>query len=75
MTHRFHPLSGRDFEFVAHRQNWGEDLWGFRSRPRVLTWALCGSFIFVDESAEDGLSLDSLLGEVGGTVIGPGRVE
>ena len=25
MTHRFHPLSGRDFEFVGHRQNWGED--------------------------------------------------
>ena len=25
MTHRFHPLSGRDFEFVAYRQNWGED--------------------------------------------------
>ena len=25
MTHRFHPLYGRDFEFVAHRQNWGED--------------------------------------------------
>ena len=25
MTHLFHPLSGRDFEFVAHRQNWGED--------------------------------------------------
>ena len=25
MTHPFHPLSGRDFEFVAHRQNWGED--------------------------------------------------
>ena len=25
VTHRFHPLSGRDFEFVAHRQNWGED--------------------------------------------------
>ena len=24
MTHPFHPLSGRDFEFVAHRQNWGE---------------------------------------------------
>jgi hypothetical protein len=21
----FHPLFGRDFEFVAHRQNWGED--------------------------------------------------
>ena len=25
VTHRFHPLSGRDFEFVAHRHNWGED--------------------------------------------------
>ena len=25
MTHPFHPLSGRDFEFVEHRLNWGED--------------------------------------------------
>ncbi len=25
MTHPFHPLAGRDFEFVAYRQNWGED--------------------------------------------------
>ena len=25
MTHRFHPLSSRDFEFVVHRRNWGED--------------------------------------------------
>ena len=25
MTHPFHPLHGRDFEFVACRQNWGED--------------------------------------------------
>ena len=25
VTHQFHPLSGRDFEFVAHRHNWGED--------------------------------------------------
>ena len=24
-THRFHPLYGREFEFVAYRQNWGED--------------------------------------------------
>ena len=23
--HPFHPLAGRDFEFVAYRQNWGED--------------------------------------------------
>ena len=25
VTHPFHPLYGQDFEFVAHRQNWGED--------------------------------------------------
>jgi hypothetical protein len=25
VTHRFHPLSGLDFEFVVHRRNWGED--------------------------------------------------
>ena len=25
MTHPFHPLHGRDFEFVVYRQNWGED--------------------------------------------------
>ena len=25
MTHPFHPLFGRGFEFVVHRQNWGED--------------------------------------------------
>jgi len=25
VTHPFHPLYGHDFEFVAHRQNWGED--------------------------------------------------
>ncbi len=25
VTRRLHPLSGRDFEFVVHRRNWGED--------------------------------------------------
>jgi hypothetical protein len=25
VTHQFHPLFGRNFEFVAHRHNWGED--------------------------------------------------
>jgi hypothetical protein len=25
VTHQFHPLFGQDFEFVVHRQNWGED--------------------------------------------------
>ena len=24
VTHRFHPLCGREYEFVVHRQNWGE---------------------------------------------------
>jgi hypothetical protein len=25
VTHRFHPLYGREYEFVVHRQNWGEE--------------------------------------------------
>jgi hypothetical protein len=25
VTHRFHPLLGREFEFVVHRRNWAED--------------------------------------------------
>jgi hypothetical protein len=25
VTHPFHPLAGREFEFVEARQNWGED--------------------------------------------------
>jgi hypothetical protein len=25
VTHRFHPLYGREFGFVEHRHNWGED--------------------------------------------------
>jgi hypothetical protein len=25
VRHPFHPLAGRDFEFVVQRQNWGED--------------------------------------------------
>ncbi len=27
MTHRFHPLSGRSFEFVNRRKNWQSDRW------------------------------------------------
>jgi Family of unknown function (DUF5372) len=53
VTHRFHPLFGRDFEFVAHRHNWGEDrvhlhdengvlfsllLGGPTLRPPILSW-------------------------------------
>ena len=36
---------------------------------------LGGSFIFVDKAAKDGPTLDSLVGEVSGRVVGPGRVE
>jgi hypothetical protein len=25
VRHQFHPLFGREFEFVVRRQNWGED--------------------------------------------------
>lgn len=25
MTHPFHPLVGKDFEFIEHKLNWGED--------------------------------------------------
>jgi hypothetical protein len=25
VTQPFHPLAGRDFQFVEHRHNWGED--------------------------------------------------
>lgn len=30
MTHPFHPQRGREFEFVALRNNWGEDRVCFR---------------------------------------------
>ena len=41
----------------------------------MLTWALCGSLVLVDEAAEDRPALDPLLGEVGGRMIGPGWAE
>jgi hypothetical protein len=25
VTHPFHPLVGKDFEFIEHKLNWGED--------------------------------------------------
>jgi hypothetical protein len=36
VTHPFHPLSGREFEFVEHRQNWGEDRVCLRDADGVL---------------------------------------
>jgi hypothetical protein len=53
----------------------GPDLLGSRTRPPVLTWALCGSLIFAEETAEDGPTLDPLMGEVGDRVVGPRRAE
>jgi hypothetical protein len=36
VTHRFHPLYGREFEFVVYRQNWGEDRVHLRDENGVL---------------------------------------
>jgi hypothetical protein len=36
VTHRFHPLFGREFEFVDHRRNWGEDRVYLRDDQGVL---------------------------------------
>src|SRR6266849_6844726 len=36
VTHPFHPLYGREFEFVAHRHNWGEDRVHLRDENGVL---------------------------------------
>jgi hypothetical protein len=50
-------------------------LWGFKTRSLALTWALCGALVLADEAAEDGSTLDPVLGEVRGRVVGPGRAE
>ena len=34
--HPFHPLCGREFEFVVYRQNWGEDRVHLRDEDGVL---------------------------------------
>ena len=57
------------------REALSECVWGSRTRPPVLTWALADSLVFADEAAEDGSALDSLLGEVSGRVVWPRRVE
>jgi hypothetical protein len=50
---------------------------GLAGRLSASFWPglLCGSFVLVDESAEDGLTMDPLLGEVRDGVVGPGRTE
>ena len=68
-------LPREPFERVTGWLHQRHGLWGFRTRPLVLTWALCGSLVFADEATEDMPSLDSFLGEVGGRVVGPRRME
>jgi hypothetical protein len=50
-------------------------VWGSRTEPQLLSWSLCGPFVFDQQAAEDGLALDPLLGEVGHGVAWPGRAE
>jgi len=42
VTHPFHPLSGREYEFVEHRQNWGEDRVCLRDEDGELFSLLAG---------------------------------
>jgi hypothetical protein len=42
VTHPFHPLAGRAFEFVEHRQNWGEDRVYLRDEDGELFSLLAG---------------------------------
>ena len=42
MTHPFHPLSGREYEFVEHRQNGGEDRVCLRDEDGELFSLLAG---------------------------------
>jgi putative transposase len=42
VTHPFHPLFGRQFEFVARRRNWGEDRVYFHDESGELGSLPCG---------------------------------
>jgi hypothetical protein len=48
---------------------------GSKTLPLVLSWALGGLRVFVDEAAQDGPASDLLLGQAGHGVIGPGRAK
>ena len=49
MTHRFHPLFGRDFEFVAHL-----------CVPKTSSKS-CDQVIFVDQATDASVSSDAVL--------------
>jgi hypothetical protein len=38
VTHPFHPLSGREFDFVYRRRNWDTDWVYFLDDDRTLGW-------------------------------------
>lgn len=50
VTHPFHPLCGREFEFVEHRLNWGEDRVYLRGEDGVL---FCLPAAWTDAAAVD----------------------
>jgi hypothetical protein len=69
VTHPFHPLSGRDFEFIEYRQNWGEDRVYLHdesgqlfSLPAVWTDAAAADPFVVVASGRCPFTTDSLLG-------------
>ncbi|HTX45039.1 MAG TPA: DUF5372 family protein [Solirubrobacteraceae bacterium] len=82
MTHPFHPWCGREFVFIAVRQNWGEDRVFFfdeegvqRSLPR--RWTDAGDVdLFVAMAAgrsalrvEDLVELTELIAEIRGATL------
>jgi hypothetical protein len=69
------PSPGSRWPHTPRSQLPRPGLWGSRTRPPVLTWVSTGSLVFVDETAEDRLAPDPLLGEVGDGVVGPRRVQ
>jgi hypothetical protein len=75
-------LPGRDIHVVADAAYAGKEL---RRLPGSVTWTTCGvpelghrywpgllggPLLLVEEATEDGSTLDPLLGEVGGRVVG-----
>ena len=69
MTHRFHPLFGREYELVVRRRNWGEDRVYFhdeqgalRSLPTNWTDAADADVFVVMAAGRCPFRLDDLLG-------------
>ncbi len=68
MTHPFHPLCGRAYEFVARRSNWGEDRVCFhdehgelKSLPAAWTDVIEPDLFVVVAAGRSPLHVDDLL--------------